>query len=256
MRPMAPKYFVLCGILLCVGAASTVQVFRCDFCTLSYNLTFSYSDWNKRSSYLILGFLNNNKFLTYDSKSRNVDSKSCGKVNIQNLKEEEKELRKVISYIAPRNGENGGSHSLQVTYGCELQINGDARGFWDYFYDGQKFLSFSLEDWSWIGTSPEAQKAKEILEKNQSQKKIKAYILGDCPAELKKCLQYQECLKKTGTEIPDQYLPKPTTSGSTRISISRGVTGRIIIFIFTIILLVLGELSRGLGGDFLVEVKA
>ncbi|XP_056670045.1 UL16-binding protein-like isoform X1 [Monodelphis domestica] len=239
---MAPTCLGLCGILLCVlkidGAASTVQDFPCgesDVSTLRYNLTLAYFGWNKSSSYIISGFINDNKFLTYDSKSRHVDFKSCEKADIQNLKEENKELRDIVSNIALRNGENGGSHTLQVTYGCK-RINGDVKGFWHYIYDGQKFLSFSLEDGSWIGTGPEAEEAKKILQKSQSQKKVKAYILGDCPADLKKCLKYQECVKKTETAIPVLYPSNPLTSGSPRISINRGVTGNVI-FIFIIILL-------------------
>ncbi|XP_036624622.1 hereditary hemochromatosis protein homolog isoform X2 [Trichosurus vulpecula] len=188
------------------------QAFSSESPKLWYNLTAVFHTELKQFSYVIHGYLNNRKFLSFDVKSQNVDSKSLEKVNIEYLIEKEKELEEILWIIDEKSDEKERSRTLQVILGCQLQMDGNVRGFWNYRYNGQDLLSLSLENLTWTGASPEAQEVKKTLEKNKSHLNIRAYVLGDCCAYLR---NYQrENPEETEMATPALHLPDPTMSGS------------------------------------------
>ncbi|XP_068937409.1 hereditary hemochromatosis protein homolog [Petaurus breviceps papuanus] len=207
---------------------------------LWYNLTAIFDPKLEQFSYTIHGYLNDKKFLSCDVKSQNVDLKSLEKVAIAYLIEKEKELEEILWIIDKKKSEKKErSHTLQVILGCEFQMDSYAKGFWNCRYNGQDFLSLSLENLTWTGASPEAQEVKKILEKNKSRLNVQAYVLGHCPAYLRN-------YKRQNTEetasfisemaLPMLYLPDSITSGSMPTGTSnRAFTG--IVTIISIIIL-------------------
>ncbi|XP_068963289.1 H-2 class I histocompatibility antigen, Q9 alpha chain-like [Petaurus breviceps papuanus] len=221
-------FLTICKPVLDVLAVSS------GYPKLWYDLTAASYPELKKFSYMIHGYLNNRKFLSFDIKSQNVNLKSLEKEDIEYLIKKEKELEEILWVIDQNSDKKESSHTLQVILGCELQMNGYVRGFWNCRYNGQDFLSLSLENLTWTGVSPEAQEVKKILEKNKSQLDIQTYVLGHCPDYLS---NYQrQNPEEIETAIPILHLPSSTTSGSMPIGTnSRAFTG--IVTVISIIIL-------------------
>uniref|UniRef100_A0A4X2JWG8 MHC class I-like antigen recognition-like domain-containing protein n=1 Tax=Vombatus ursinus TaxID=29139 RepID=A0A4X2JWG8_VOMUR len=179
---------------------------------LQYDLTAIFYCEPKQFSYTIHGYLNNRKILYCEVKCQNVNLKLLEKVDVEYLIKQEKELAEILWIIDQKSEKKERFYTLQVILGCELQMDGSTKGFWNYKYNGQDFLSLSLKNLTWTGATPEAQEVKKTLEKNKSQLTIWAYILGHCAADLR---NYQkQNPEETDTATPIIYLCGSTTSGS------------------------------------------
>ncbi|XP_020829757.1 MHC class I-like protein MILL2 isoform X2 [Phascolarctos cinereus] len=205
---------------------------------LWYNLTANFYPEQKQFSYMIHGYLNNRKILSCEVKCQNVDWKLLEKVDIEYLMKQEKELAEILWIIYQKTEKKERFYTLQVILGCELQMDGYTKGFWNYRYNGQDFLSLSLENLTWTVATPEAQEVKKTLEKNKSQLTIWAYILGHCAADLR---NYQrQNPEKTAffiseTATPILYPRGSTTSGN----MPTGTNDRAFTGIFTIISIII-----------------
>ncbi|XP_072493646.1 H-2 class I histocompatibility antigen, Q9 alpha chain-like [Notamacropus eugenii] len=231
---MAPTWQVLFWFLI------TLRIAILNALTISsgsprlwYNLTAVFYPELEQFSYTIHGYFNNRKFLFCDVKREKVDLKSLEKVDIEYLIEKETELKEILWIIGQKSENKERSHTLQVILGCELHVDNSTRGFWNYIYDGQDFLSLSLEDLTWTGASPEAQEVKKTFEQSKSQLTIQAYLLGHCPVDLR---NYQrQNPQETETVLPVLHPPDSTPSGS----MSAGTNNRVFTGIVTIVSIII-----------------
>jgi hypothetical protein len=86
-----------------------------------------------------------------------------------------------------------GSLSLQI-WGCEIQEDNHSRGFWDFYYDGEPFLSNNLETHSWMMSPSWAQSSAVELKKLWDTDRIHsknhwAYIQGELCGKLTRYLE-------------------------------------------------------------------
>ncbi|XP_054833555.1 class I histocompatibility antigen, F10 alpha chain-like [Eublepharis macularius] len=99
------------------------------------------------------------------------------------------------------NQSNGpGLHTLQLMYGCEVGPEGwPRRGYWQFGYDGEDFISFDKETLTWIAVTREAEISKSKLDPHQDYSKShKVYLEKECIEWLQKYLEYgQETLQRT-----------------------------------------------------------
>ncbi|XP_052389851.1 patr class I histocompatibility antigen, B-1 alpha chain-like isoform X2 [Carassius gibelio] len=115
------------------------------------------------------------------------------KINIQNLK-------KLFNQSA-------GVHTWQQMCGCELDDDGTKRGYWQYGFDGEDFLSLDKSTLTWTAASPQAVLTKHKWEVNRAIiEQQKAYLENTCIDWLQKYVRYgKETLERKGRNISCLY---------------------------------------------------
>ncbi|KAF5897369.1 MHC class I alpha chain, partial [Clarias magur] len=84
-----------------------------------------------------------------------------------------------------------GVHTVQLMYGCELDDDGTTRGYTQYGYDGEDFISFDLKTRTWIAPTPQAVITKYKWDLNYSlNNNWRNYLENTCIDWLKKYLSY------------------------------------------------------------------
>lgn len=86
-------------------------------------------------------------------------------------------------------------------FGCEVTNDRNSGAVWKYAYDGEDFIEFNKDIPAWIPLDPAAASTKLKWEAEKiSLQRDKAYLEEECPAMLKKYLNYSRSqLDRTGT---------------------------------------------------------
>ncbi|CAB1427219.1 unnamed protein product [Pleuronectes platessa] len=97
-----------------------------------------------------------------------------------------------IEILKQRFNQTGGVHTYQRMSGCEWDDETEeVKGFDQYGYDGEDFISLDLETETWIAPTPQSVITK--LEWDQDKARLaqnKNYLLKKCPTMLKKFLEH------------------------------------------------------------------
>ncbi|XP_047414333.1 MHC class I polypeptide-related sequence B-like isoform X2 [Sciurus carolinensis] len=128
--------------------------------SLHYNFTVRSEGGSVQSKSFAEGYWDHQLFLQYDSDNQGSAEpqgpwaeKPLGTENwnteMQDLAEQSKKLKATLADINARLVQREGSHSLQETRGCKIQEDNRTRGFWNFHYDGEPFLSYHPETRSW-----------------------------------------------------------------------------------------------------------
>ncbi|XP_053720376.1 major histocompatibility complex class I-related gene protein-like isoform X2 [Synchiropus splendidus] len=108
----------------------------------------------------------------------------------------------------------GGVHTYQWMYGCEWDNETGKlwRGYDQYGYDGEDFISFNLETLTWDAACPQAVSTKQAWDKNEGYNKyLQNYLTQLCPVYLKTFLHYGNS-SLLRTELPSVSLLQKTPS--------------------------------------------
>uniref|UniRef100_A0A8C9Q4E5 MHC class I-like antigen recognition-like domain-containing protein n=1 Tax=Spermophilus dauricus TaxID=99837 RepID=A0A8C9Q4E5_SPEDA len=90
-------------------------------------------------------------------------------------------LRNLLRY---HNQSEGGSHTLQWTYGCDVGPDGRfLRGHDQFAYDGTDYISLNEDLRSWTAANTAAQISKHKSEATQEAKYQRAYLEGELAQE-------------------------------------------------------------------------
>nr|XP_034379766.1 H-2 class I histocompatibility antigen, Q10 alpha chain-like isoform X6 [Arvicanthis niloticus] len=93
------------------------------------------------------------------------------------------------------NQSEGGSHTIQWMYGCEVGSDGSLlRGYWQSAYDGRDYIALNEDLKTWKAADLEAQITRSQWEQDGEAEIQRAYLEGDCVEWL---LRYLECGKET-----------------------------------------------------------
>ncbi|KAM4816168.1 MHC class I polypeptide-related sequence B-like [Urocitellus parryii] len=135
--------------------------------SLHYNLTVRCQGGFVLSRFFAQGCLDDQPFLSYDSErgsvvpcalwAETVLGPETWDTETQDLAESGKNLKGTLADINFLKEEKGGSHSLQENWGCEIREDNHTRGFWNFYYDGEPFLSYHPETRSWTVLPSSAQ---------------------------------------------------------------------------------------------------
>ncbi|KAF4074715.1 hypothetical protein AMELA_G00242410 [Ameiurus melas] len=92
-----------------------------------------------------------------------------------------------------------GVHTLQRMYGCELDDDDTTRGYEQYGFDGEDFLSLDLKTGTWTAANDKAENIKEKWGSTEAEAKYrKNYLETECIQWLKKYMSYsRETLERT-----------------------------------------------------------
>uniref|UniRef100_H9GR57 Ig-like domain-containing protein n=1 Tax=Anolis carolinensis TaxID=28377 RepID=H9GR57_ANOCA len=183
--------------------------------SLRYFYTAASEDNKWLSSFIIVGYVDDQQICQYDSIMR--EKRPCvpwmSKVEEEDPSywEEETEMSRNSeqffkeSLVTAKNryNQSGGFHTLQQMYGCDLRKDGSKAGYRQYAYDGKDFISFDKETLTWTAADVEAQFTKRKWDAQYTRNQyLKAYLEEECILWLKKYLEYgKETLLRT--EAPE-----------------------------------------------------
>ncbi|XP_064205077.1 uncharacterized protein LOC135262129 isoform X3 [Anguilla rostrata] len=109
-------------------------------------------------------------------------------------------------------------HILQWMHGCQVEKTTDGKlkflkGFNQYGYDGEDFLSFDSKNMTWVAHVPAAKSTKKKWDDEPIlSQHIKEYLETDCVHWLEKLLKYQELDFKTFSPPEVHLFSKKSTS--------------------------------------------
>ncbi|XP_056596912.1 patr class I histocompatibility antigen, B-2 alpha chain-like [Triplophysa dalaica] len=86
-----------------------------------------------------------------------------------------------------------GVHTLQVMYGCEIRDDGTTRGFYEFGYDGEDFITFDKNALNYIAANRQADIIKNKMDSNKPRAQLcKVYLENTCIDRLKKYMSYSK----------------------------------------------------------------
>nr|ARR31576.1 MHC class I antigen [Chlorocebus pygerythrus] len=105
-------------------------------------------------------------------------------------------LRTLLRYY---NQSEGGSHTLQRMYGCDLGPDGHLlRGYEQHAYDGKDYIALNEDLRSWTAADMAAQNTQRKWEAARAAERLRAYLEGECLEWLRRHLENgKETLQRT-----------------------------------------------------------
>uniref|UniRef100_A0AAQ4QKX1 Ig-like domain-containing protein n=3 Tax=Gasterosteus aculeatus TaxID=69293 RepID=A0AAQ4QKX1_GASAC len=125
----------------------------------------------------------------------------------------QREFKGYIEIAKQRFNQTGGVHIVQNMYGCEWDDEtNEVKGYDQYGYNGEDFISFDLQTEQWIAAKQEASIIKQKWDQNRALiAGKKNFLTHVCPEGLKKFLSYgRSSLMRT--ERPSVSLLQKTPS--------------------------------------------
>ncbi|KAL1763499.1 MHC class I antigen, partial [Sigmodon hispidus] len=88
------------------------------------------------------------------------------------------------------NQSEGGSHTIQVMFGCDMDSNGHLlRGHEQIAYDGQDYIALNEDLRTWTAADGAAQITLQELEQAGEAKNYRAFLEGECLEKLRRHLK-------------------------------------------------------------------
>ncbi|XP_040589952.1 H-2 class I histocompatibility antigen, Q10 alpha chain-like isoform X2 [Mesocricetus auratus] len=87
-------------------------------------------------------------------------------------------LRSLLGYY---NQSEGGSHTIQLMYGCHVGSDGRLlRGYHQYAYDGEDYIALNDDLKTWTAVDTAAQISRHNLQQAGATERYRAYLEGEC----------------------------------------------------------------------------
>uniref|UniRef100_A0A8C4TIS9 Class I histocompatibility antigen, F10 alpha chain-like n=1 Tax=Erpetoichthys calabaricus TaxID=27687 RepID=A0A8C4TIS9_ERPCA len=104
---------------------------------------------------------------------------------------DEQNFKAGTATLNKRFNQTGGIHTWQMMYGCELDDDGTTRGFHQFGYDGDDYVSFDKQTLTWTAASPRGETTKIRWDPDTAWNlQTKGYLEGTCIEWLKKYVVY------------------------------------------------------------------
>ncbi|XP_059581376.1 major histocompatibility complex class I-related gene protein-like [Alligator mississippiensis] len=138
-----------------------------------------------------MSYVDNQPILHYDSDTRRQEP--CGDWvqgavgpgfwdrEIRSLRVWQDGFKRNLLTLQHRYNQTGGSHTLQLTYGCELREDGSTGGHMQLGYDGGDFISYDLGTCTWVAAPTQAQVTQRSWNEEKALLQItRAYLEETC----------------------------------------------------------------------------
>ncbi|KAF4074730.1 hypothetical protein AMELA_G00242600, partial [Ameiurus melas] len=128
--------------------------------------------------FTLVGQVDGQQIDYYDSKIRKVIPKTewIQKVNAddpdywnrqtQILQGHQETFKVSVDILMQRFNQTAGVHTVQMMCGCERDDDGTTRGYEQFGYDGEDFISFDVESLTWIAPIPQSLISKNKWDKD------------------------------------------------------------------------------------------
>ncbi|XP_074469547.1 class I histocompatibility antigen, F10 alpha chain-like isoform X3 [Sebastes fasciatus] len=175
--------------------------------------------------FVAVGLVDEVEMVHYDSNTKRAEPKQdwMSKVikddpqywdrNTEVCKGDQQVYKSNLEVAKQRFNQTGDVHIVQEMYGCEWDdVTGDVKGFRQYGYDGEDFISFDLETETWVAPKPQAVFTKHSWDNNKAWiAQTKHYLTQECPEWVKKYVNYGRSVLLR-TELPSVSLLQKTPS--------------------------------------------
>ncbi|XP_041490603.1 H-2 class I histocompatibility antigen, Q9 alpha chain-like isoform X3 [Microtus oregoni] len=207
MRAMARR-----TLLLLLAAALAPTLTRAGSHSMRYFYTIVSQPGFGEPRFISVGYVDDTQFVLYDSASETpryepralwVEQEGPGywERNTRNAKNIEqiyrRNLRTALGYY---NQSEGGSHTIQMMYGCEVGSDGRfLRGYSQQAYDGSDYLTLNEDLKTWTAADTAAQITRRKWEQAGAAERLKAELEGTCVHSLRRyLLNGKDALLRTG----------------------------------------------------------
>ncbi|XP_051009471.1 H-2 class I histocompatibility antigen, Q10 alpha chain-like isoform X5 [Acomys russatus] len=189
-------------LLLLLAAALAPTMTRAGSHSLRYFTTALSRPGLGEPRYMEVGYVDDTQFVSFDGDAENPrmeprapwvekerpeywEQETLRAKNTEQLFREM--LRTLRGYY---NQSEGGSHTFQWMYGCEVGSDGSfLRGYEQFAYDGRDYLSLNEDLTSWTAADAVAQITQRKFEQAGEAERQKAYLEGTCVDRLRSHLE-------------------------------------------------------------------
>nr|AJP81886.1 MHC class IB antigen [Cercopithecus mitis] len=197
MRIMAPRTL----LLLLSGALALTKTWAGSH-SMRYFTTAVSRPGRREPWYLEVGYVDDTQFVWFDSDAESPrmeprapwveqEGPEYWDRNTRNAKghaqTERGNLRTLLRYY---NQSEGGSHTIQTMYGCDLGPDGRfLRGYDQSAYDGKDYIALNEDLRSWTAADMAAQNTQRKWEAARAAEQSRAYLEGECVEWLRRHLE-------------------------------------------------------------------
>ncbi|XP_075835385.1 H-2 class I histocompatibility antigen, Q10 alpha chain-like isoform X14 [Microtus pennsylvanicus] len=197
MASMAPR-----TLLLLLAAALAPTQTRAGSHSLRYVYTAVSRPGLGEPRFISVGYVDDTQFVRYDSDAETPkyeprapwveqEGPEYWERSTQIAKKQEQTLRVSLrTLLGYYNQSEGGSHTIQVMYGCDLGSDGRLlRGYEQFAYDGRDYLALNDDLKTWAAADAAAQITQRKWEQDGGAERDKAYLEGECVHSLRRYLE-------------------------------------------------------------------
>ncbi|XP_049989428.1 H-2 class I histocompatibility antigen, Q10 alpha chain-like isoform X1 [Alexandromys fortis] len=197
MVAMAPH-----TLLLLMAAALAPTLTRAGSHSLRYFYTIASRPGLGEPRFISVGYVDDTQFVRYDSDAETPrmeprapwveqEGPEYWERNTQIAKNNEQTFRgNLKTLLGYYNQSEGGSHTIQWMYGCEVGSDGRLlRGYRQEAYDGRDYIALNEDLTSWAAADVAAQITKRKWEQDGEAERYKAYVEDECVPWLRRYLE-------------------------------------------------------------------
>ncbi|XP_036416366.1 H-2 class I histocompatibility antigen, Q9 alpha chain-like [Colossoma macropomum] len=152
--------------------------------------------------FTVVGLVDGEQFDYYDSNIRkdvpktdwikkvDADDPDYWNRQTQIVQRHQETFKANVGILMKRFSHTEGIHTVQWMYGCELDDDGTRRGYDQYGYDGEDYISLDLITSNWTAANQKAIITKNKWEGSAAARFQTAYLLNECITWLKKYVDY------------------------------------------------------------------
>uniref|UniRef100_A0A8V5GWM5 Uncharacterized protein n=1 Tax=Melopsittacus undulatus TaxID=13146 RepID=A0A8V5GWM5_MELUD len=148
-----------------------------------------------------MGYMDGNLFVHYNSDSKRCQPRTqwiednVGQEYWDRVTEIAQTIQQLsydgLNTLRDRYNQSGRAHTLQYMSGCDLLDDGSTKGYTQVGYDGKDFITFDMDNMTFIPAVPEAEATKRKWEQDESiAETLKNYLENICGERLKKYVRY------------------------------------------------------------------
>ncbi|KAF4074723.1 hypothetical protein AMELA_G00242540 [Ameiurus melas] len=163
----------------------------------THTLQFLYTAVTPGVNFTAVGLVDGDEIVYYDVNIRKMiptsrkidaaDDPEVWKPQTQLMQSDQENLKQLLLEVMKDFNHTEGVHTLQRRYGCELHDYRTTRGYDQYRYDGEDFLSLDLKTGTWTAAKRQAEIIKEKWESTGDHAKYwKRYLEKECIKQLMK----------------------------------------------------------------------